>query len=191
MVLLLVAAYLVVRALDTRDWREAVLAGLVVGFAFCVKPSNAVFFAAALAAFLIARRWRQLVYFAAALAPGLLLLALWKQRGLGTLPLFAAGDRRARSRRWRSRSPSASLAAGIGRYVNIDWQHLQREHATRCASSSGRSPARVGRRSPAARAAAALVAEGGARRRLVLRLPHRQGHRPTTLASRTRASSAS
>src|SRR5581483_3032603 len=46
MVLLILAAYLVLRALDTRNWREAVLSGLVVGFAFAVKPSNVIFFAA-------------------------------------------------------------------------------------------------------------------------------------------------
>ena len=40
----LMTAYLVFRALDTRGWREAVLAGLVLGFALCVKPSNAIFF---------------------------------------------------------------------------------------------------------------------------------------------------
>ena len=124
MVLLIVAAYLVVRGLDTHNWREAVLAGLVVGFAFCVKPSNAVFFAAPLAAFLIARRWRQVVYFGAAMLPGLLLVVLWKQRGLGTQPLFAAGTDGTLA---TLAIPLAFgvLAAGIGRYVNIDWQHLQ------------------------------------------------------------------
>jgi hypothetical protein len=124
MVLLIVAAYLVVRALDTRDWREAVLAGLVVGFAFCVKPSNVIFFPAPLVAFLIARRWRQVLYFGAAMVPGLLLVALWKQRGLGTQPLFAAGTDGTLA---SLAVPLAFgvLAGGIGRYVHIDWQHLQ------------------------------------------------------------------
>jgi Dolichyl-phosphate-mannose-protein mannosyltransferase len=122
MVLLIVAAYLVLRALDTRDWREAVMAGLVVGFAFAVKPSNVIFFAAPFIAFALARRWRQLVAFGATLLPGLLLVVLWKQRGLGTQPLFAEGG-----------GGSGTLAAlgiplplgGIGRYINIDWHHLQ------------------------------------------------------------------
>ena len=44
--------------------------------------------------------------------------------GSGHSPLFAAGTDGDRSRRWRSRSPSACSPARIGRYVNIDWQHL-------------------------------------------------------------------
>ena len=121
MVLLILAAYLVLRALDTRAWQEAVLAGLVVGFAFAVKPSNVIFFAAPIAAFVFARRWQQLVGFGATVLPGVLLVLLWKQRGLGTQPLFAE-------------SGGGTLAAlgiphvplgGIGRYINIDWQHLQ------------------------------------------------------------------
>jgi hypothetical protein len=124
MVLLIVAAYLVVRALDTRDWREAVLAGLVVGFAFTVKPSNVIFFPAPFVAFLIARRWRQALYFGATLIPGLLLVVLWKQRGLGTQPLFAAGTDGTLA---TLAVPLAFgvLAGGIGRYVNIDWEHLR------------------------------------------------------------------
>jgi Dolichyl-phosphate-mannose-protein mannosyltransferase len=124
MVLLIVAAYLVVRALDTRDWREAVLAGLVVGFTFCVKPSNVIFFPAPFVAFLIARRWRQLLYFGATLLPGILLVALWKQRGLGTQPLFAAGGDGTMAALGIP-LPSAVLAGGIDRYVNIDWDHLR------------------------------------------------------------------
>jgi hypothetical protein len=124
MVLLIVAAYLVVRALDTRDWREAVLAGLVVGFAFSVKPSNVIFFPAPVVAFLIARRWHQLLYFGAALVPGILLVVLWKQRGLGTQPLFAAG-RDGTLAALGIPLPPGTLAGGIGRYVNIDWGHLR------------------------------------------------------------------
>jgi hypothetical protein len=124
MVLLLAAAYLVVRALDTRDWREAVLAGLVVGFAFCVKPSNIIFFPAPVVAFLIARRWRQLVYFGATLLPGVLLVVLWKQRGLGTQPLFASGGDGTLAALGIP-LPAGTLAGGIGRYVNINWDHLR------------------------------------------------------------------
>jgi hypothetical protein len=123
-VLLLVAAYLVLRALDTRDWREAVLGGLVVGFAFCVKPSNVIFFAAPFVAFALAQRWRQLVAFGATLLPGVLLVVLWKQRGLGTQPLFAQGGGGGTLAALGIPLPSGTLA-GIGRYVNINWHHLQ------------------------------------------------------------------
>jgi Dolichyl-phosphate-mannose-protein mannosyltransferase len=124
MVLLIVGAYLVVRALDTRDWREAVLAGLVVGFAFCVKPSNVIFFPAPFVAFLIARRWRQLLYFGATLLPGVLLVVLWKQRGIGSQPLFASGGDGTLAALGIP-LPSGTLAGGIGRYVNINWDHLR------------------------------------------------------------------
>ncbi len=124
MVLLIVAAYLVVRALDTRDWHEAVLAGLLVGFAFSVKPSNVIFFPAPAVAFLIALRFRQLLYFGAALLPGVLLVVLWKQRGLGTQPLFAAGGDGTLAALGIP-LPSGTLAGGIGRYVNINWDHLR------------------------------------------------------------------
>ncbi len=125
MVLLLVCAYLVVRALDTGDWREPVLAGLTAGFALGVKPSNAIFFFAPVLAFLLARRWRQVVVFGGALAPGLVLLALWKQRGLGVLPLFTQGS--------ADDHPLASIGlplppgtlASLGRYVHIDWDQLR------------------------------------------------------------------
>ncbi|HZT44793.1 MAG TPA: glycosyltransferase family 39 protein [Gaiellaceae bacterium] len=123
MVLLILAAYLVLRALDTRNWREAVLSGLVVGFAFAVKPSNVIFFAAPAATFVVARRWRQLVAFGATLLPGVLLIALWKQRGLGTQPLFAEGG--SGTGTLAALGIPLPLAGGLGRYVNIDWHHLQ------------------------------------------------------------------
>jgi hypothetical protein len=47
MVCLLVTAYLIVRALDSHDWRDTVLAGLAGAFAIGIKPSNALFFGAA------------------------------------------------------------------------------------------------------------------------------------------------
>jgi hypothetical protein len=121
MVLLLIGAYLIVRALDTLDWREPVLAGLVVGFAFCVKPSNVIFFPAAGLALLLARRWRQLIAFGAALSPGELLIVLWKQRGLGTQPQFASGNSELAA---LGLPLPADLLAGLGRYVDIDWDHL-------------------------------------------------------------------
>jgi hypothetical protein len=121
MVLLLIAAYLIFRTLDTRDWREPLVAGLVLGFAFCVKPSNVIFLPAAGAALLLARRWRQLVVLGAAIVPGVLLVVLWKQRGLGTQPLFAAGGS---SMAALGLPLPGGLLAGIGRYVNIDWHHL-------------------------------------------------------------------
>jgi hypothetical protein len=121
MVLLIVAAYLVLRALDTRAWQEAVLGGLVSGFAFAVKPSNVIFLAAPIAAFVLKGRWRQLVGFGATVLPGMLLVVLWKQRGLGSQPLFASGGDGALA----ALGVPAMPLAGLGRYVHLNWQHLQ------------------------------------------------------------------
>lgn len=125
MVLLLVAAYLIVRALDTHGWREAVLTGLVLGFAIDVKPSNAIFLPAAAVAFLLARRWRQVGYAAAAMIPGLVLLVIWKQRGLGQQPLFASGgggDHMLAA--LGIPLPETSLAA-LSRYIHVNWTQLR------------------------------------------------------------------
>lgn len=125
MVLLLVAAYLIVRGLDTHGWREAVLAGLVLGFAIDVKPSNAIFIPAAALALLLARRWRQFGYAAAALVPGLILLAIWKQRGLGQLPLFASGGSGDDMLAAMGIPLPATSLASVSHYVHVNWDQLR------------------------------------------------------------------
>ena len=124
MVLLLCAAYLLFRHLDEGDWESAALAGLVVGFVLGLKPSNTLFLAAPLVGLLLGRRYRGAVAFGLALVPTLVTLILWKQRGLGQLPLFSSAT-------------AVTLAAGarvtVGhvaalnthRYVKLDWTHLQ------------------------------------------------------------------
>ena len=174
MVLLIVAAYLVLRALDTRAWQEAVLAGLVVGFAFAVKPSNVIFFAAPIAAFVLARRWRQLVGFGATVLPGLLLVVLWKQRGLGSQPLFASGGD----------GTLAALGLPLAFGALAGDRPLRAPELAAPAGQQGRAAgvllgdpaAAVARDRRRARAAPARLGEGGARLGLVLRLPRRQGH---------------
>jgi hypothetical protein len=128
MVFLLLTAYLLVRALDTRDWTDAVLAGLTGGFAIGLKPSNSLFFGAAVLCLVVARRWTQTAAFAAALVPGVFLLALWKQRGLGELPAFSStgtgggGTLAAIG----ADAPLGSLLSPARRYVDLDWDQLQR-----------------------------------------------------------------
>lgn len=124
MVLLLCAAYLLFRHLDEGGWETAVLAGLVVGFVLGLKPSNALFLAAPAVGLLVGRRYRGAVAFGLALVPTMVTLIVWKQRGLGHLPLFS------------SAAPVA-LAAGahvvtdhvaalnVHKYVKLDWTHLQ------------------------------------------------------------------
>jgi hypothetical protein len=118
LVLLTVAALLLLRSLSSRMvWTDAAAAGLIVGFAIGMKPSNALFLGGPALAALLARNLRPLVPFGLALLPALLALAVWKQRGLGTLPLFAAEEVRM----------AASLAVSIpdvDRYLDIDWSNL-------------------------------------------------------------------
>lgn len=117
-VLLAVAALLFLRALDGAAWTDAATAGLVVGFAIGVKPSNALVLGAPAAAALVARNLRVLVPFGVALLPALLTLALWKLRGLGTIPAFAAGEIRTAA------SAVALTVPAVDRYVDLDWGHL-------------------------------------------------------------------
>jgi hypothetical protein len=120
MVVLLVAAYFALRAISTGDRTAAIVGGLTTGFALGVKPSNLIFVAAPLAALAAARCWPQLGLFAAGLVPALLALALWKERGLGSIPAFshsavalAAGS---------STPPLPSLY--VHHYVHLNWHHL-------------------------------------------------------------------
>jgi hypothetical protein len=83
MVLLLIAAYFFMRALDTHGAPDAIACGLVAGFAIGIKPSNGLFVFAPLVGLAAARRWREAVAFGAALIPALVTLALWKARGTG------------------------------------------------------------------------------------------------------------
>lgn len=88
-VALLLAAWLVLRALDDADLVAGVLGGLVTGFAIGIKPANLVFLPTPFLALAVARRWREGLWFGAALVPALVTLAVWKYRGLGSLPVLA------------------------------------------------------------------------------------------------------
>jgi hypothetical protein len=90
MVLLLLGAVFLARALEPGRLHEALAAGLLVGFAGGMKPANYLFLAGAAAAFTLARRWREGVAFAVALAPMALAVALWKAKGLGPEQVHAA-----------------------------------------------------------------------------------------------------
>jgi hypothetical protein len=77
------AAWLVVRALDTGDWNDVLVGGLVAGFAVGIAPGNVVFLPAPLLALLVAGRPRQALGFVLASIPPLATLALWRWTGLG------------------------------------------------------------------------------------------------------------
>jgi hypothetical protein len=83
LVALAVAAWLLVRCLDTGDWNDVLLGGLTAGFGVAIEPGNALFLPAPLLALAVARRWRQGLAFVAALLPAVGTLALWRWTGLG------------------------------------------------------------------------------------------------------------
>ena len=117
-VLAIWAAWASLRALDTDDRWDAVLAGLLIGTLVVVKPSNAAFVGAPLLAFVLLRRWRSLGLAAAATVPSLLVLALWKERGIGTLPVLALDPH-------REAATTAPVVGALGnQYLHLNWHEL-------------------------------------------------------------------
>ena len=124
MVALLVAAYFLVRALDTSAPVEGAVAGLAAGFAIAIKPANAIFLPAAAVGFLLARRWRPGFAFAGALLPFMLTLAIWKYRGLGQSPALAAPADSHFAYLGSTALPLLSFLHPVTRYVDVNWHML-------------------------------------------------------------------
>ena len=120
-----------VHGLPARRWRadrpiprsnvstEWLLAGLAAGVAVGIKPANAIFLVGAALAVLVARRGSAVLPFLAGLAPALLTLALWKERGLGSIPLFALDE-------VRLAAGTTVAAIDLHHYLSIDWDNLHR-----------------------------------------------------------------
>jgi hypothetical protein len=121
MVGVLVSVYFTFRILDRTDLVDGLAAGLAAGVAISIKPSNSVFLLGPILALAYRKRLRGAAYMVAGLAPAMLALALWKYRGLGTLPLFQSQG-----------VTRLALGAGGGlvafnplhRYVQFDWGQL-------------------------------------------------------------------
>jgi hypothetical protein len=118
MVLVLASAYFVVRSLDAGELADAALAGLLLGGAAAMKPPNALLGVGAALAYLVARRWGAAVAFGATVLPSLLLLAYWKDKGLGQIPgvsfetmALAAG------------SGTVAVEIWIDQYIELDLDH--------------------------------------------------------------------
>jgi hypothetical protein len=119
MVCLLVAAWLLVRALETVDWTWAAMAGLAAGVAATIKPSNLLFLAGPALLLLLSRRWRTVLLYAAGTVPPLILLAVWKQRGLGTVPAFALEQTRVAA-------GTVLSTSALDKYIYLDWDTFHR-----------------------------------------------------------------
>jgi hypothetical protein len=119
MVLLLVAAVLVARALEPGRLHEAIAAGLIAGYAGAVKPSNYLFLVGAGLAILIARRWREGVAFGLALAPAALAILVWKLKGLGPEQVHAAAG-----------TIAPPVASVFDRIDTLDWDTWRQNMAS-------------------------------------------------------------
>ena len=118
MIAVLAAALFVTRSLSPGRISDGALAGLLLGAAGGLKPPNLLMGAGVALAYPLARRWREAAAFAVALGAALLVLALWKERALGTLPAFAVEQARVAA----GAGPLA-LDISIHKYVNLDLDH--------------------------------------------------------------------
>jgi hypothetical protein len=118
-VLALACAWATLRAVDSDKIDDWLFAGLLVGVAVGVKPANAFLLVAIVVLIALTTRLRGAVVFGAALAPALVVLLIWKQRGLGNVPLFVAGQ--------VHEAAGPVLAADPSRYVPWDPHHLRME----------------------------------------------------------------
>jgi len=125
MVLTIVIAWLVLRALDERRWNDVVIAGTLCGFLIAVKPSNGFFVPAPVFAFLVARCWRETGGFLLAMVPGLITLTIWKQAGLGTIPLFGSEVIHAAA----GASIGGTVHESLTRYIPFSWHDFNQNLA--------------------------------------------------------------
>jgi len=122
MVLVLASALFLVRSLDAGRAADAAMAGLLLGAAGGVKPPNLLLGVGAALAYLAARRWREGLVFTAAVAPSLLVLALWKERGLGRIPALSLEEARL-----AAGSGLVALDVSLDRYIELDFDHWRKQ----------------------------------------------------------------
>jgi hypothetical protein len=118
MIAVLAAAYFLTRSLSPDRVTDAALAGLLLGAAGGLKPANFLLGFGAALAYPLARRWREAVAFGVALSPALLLLAFWKQRTLGEIPVFALEQARLAA----AATPLA-VDLNLDEYIQLDVDH--------------------------------------------------------------------
>lgn len=120
-VLVLASALFLVRSLDADRLTDALLAGLLLGAAGGTKPPNLLMGFGAVLAYLVARRWREGIAFCAAVFPSLLVILLWKERGLGSLPVLSFQEVRVAA------GATGVLALDVDRYIELDLDHWRQQ----------------------------------------------------------------
>jgi hypothetical protein len=122
MICVLAAALFVVRSLGPGRLTDAALAGLLLGAAGGLKPPNLLMGFGAALAYPLARRWREAVVFGAGVLMALLVLALWKWRGLGVLPVFAVEQVRL-----AAGATPVALDVNVDKYIQLDIDHWREQ----------------------------------------------------------------
>jgi hypothetical protein len=134
MVAALVSLYFCARVVfsDRPILLDAVAAGVAAGAAVAIKPSTALFLVGPVLAFASRRYFSALGAFVAGIAPAALTLAIWKERGLGHLPILNGAAPLPTGGGLASGAPILHL--NFHRYLNLNWSHfgnnvdLLREH---------------------------------------------------------------
>jgi hypothetical protein len=121
----LVAIYFCVRAL----WSEhpllfdGVAAGVAAGAAIAIKPATSLFLVGPALAFAYRRRFGLAGAMLAGLAPAVVALTVWKERGLGNLPVLSQGVLHQAGHDLASAAPLAAL--NLGKYYHqLNWSQL-------------------------------------------------------------------
>jgi hypothetical protein len=120
-VAVLATSWAALRLVERRTIEDGVLTGVLAGVLIGIKPANGFFLPALVVLLVAVRKIKPLVAAAGAFFPALATLALWKERGLGRLPVTAYQETR------EATAGHVVAAAGGGRYVHVDWGHLHDE----------------------------------------------------------------
>jgi hypothetical protein len=122
MVLVLAGAYFVVRSLAPGRMGDAALAGVLIGAGVGLKPPNLLVAVGAALAYVVARRWREGLACGVAIVPALLVLLLWKVRGLGQVPAFALEQAQV-----AAGSHPVAVDLKLDRYLDLDFEHWKEQ----------------------------------------------------------------
>jgi len=137
MVAALVSTYFVARVVFDRNPEliDAVCGGVAAGAAIAFKPATALFLVGPALAFAYRRRLSGAGAFVGGLLPALLTLAVWKERGLGKLPIVGLEDTRRLAGSMASFAGAPVGGIDLGKYFHtLTWDRfllnldLLREH---------------------------------------------------------------
>jgi hypothetical protein len=121
----LVSIYFCVRALFAERplLLDGVAAGVAAGAAIAIKPATSLFLAGPVLAFAYRRRFELAGAMLAGLAPAVVALAVWMERGLGHLPVLSQSAGRLAGHGLAAGAPLGGLSFGKY-YHQLNWSHL-------------------------------------------------------------------